>query len=136
MTSCSCFMLGCIPLKRIKFDAKHEHEFINNFKALQNSFKKMGVDKVRKYSQGNSDGLSPSSDVPYRGRSWKTTSKSDDFHRRAREPTNLDRSVRLIGQGWWRHELCNGNHLIPGDFSKLYHGRAHRTTFSTKHAHT
>ena len=40
-------MLGCIPLKRIKFDAKHEHEFINNFKALQNSFKKMGVDKVR-----------------------------------------------------------------------------------------
>merc|ERR1712088_557159 len=39
-------MLGCIPLKRIKFDAKHEHEFINNFKALQNSFKKMGVDKV------------------------------------------------------------------------------------------
>merc|ERR1712227_95358 len=37
---------GCIPLKRIKFDAKHEHEFINNFKALQNSFKKMGVDKV------------------------------------------------------------------------------------------
>ena len=48
MTSFSCFMLGCIPLKRIKFDAKHEHEFINNFKALQNSFKKMGVDKVRK----------------------------------------------------------------------------------------
>ena len=38
---------GCVPLKRIKFDAKHEHEFINNFKALQNSFKKMGVDKVR-----------------------------------------------------------------------------------------
>merc|ERR1712227_350253 len=37
---------GCIPLKRIKFDAKHEHEFINNFKALQNSLKKMGVDKV------------------------------------------------------------------------------------------
>jgi len=37
---------GCLPLKRIKFDAKHEHEFINNFKALQNSFKKMGVDKV------------------------------------------------------------------------------------------
>merc|ERR1712131_376186 len=37
---------GCIPLKKIKFDAKHEHEYINNFKALQNSFKKMGVDKV------------------------------------------------------------------------------------------
>ena len=39
-------MLGCLPLKRIKFEAKHEHEFINNYKALQNSFKKMGVDKV------------------------------------------------------------------------------------------
>ena len=37
---------GSVPLKKIKFDAKHEHEYINNFKALQNSFKKMGVDKV------------------------------------------------------------------------------------------
>lgn len=37
---------GSVPLKKIKFDAKHEHEYINNFKALQNSFKKMAVDKV------------------------------------------------------------------------------------------
>merc|ERR1712168_655049 len=37
---------ACLSLKKIKFDAKHEHEFIHNFKALQNSFKKMGVDKV------------------------------------------------------------------------------------------
>ena len=33
-------------MKKIKFNAKHEHEYIHNFKALQNSFKKMGVDKV------------------------------------------------------------------------------------------
>ena len=38
--------LACLSLKKIKFDAKHEHEYIHNFKALQNSFKKMGVDKV------------------------------------------------------------------------------------------
>merc|ERR1711970_504360 len=37
---------ACLSLKKIKFDAKHEHEYIHNFKALQNSFKKMGVDKV------------------------------------------------------------------------------------------
>merc|ERR1711892_386132 len=37
---------ACLSLKKIKFDAKHEHEFIHNFKALQNSFKKMGIDKV------------------------------------------------------------------------------------------
>merc|ERR1719447_2131697 len=37
---------ACLSLKKIKFGAKHEHEFIHNFKALQNSFKKMGVDKV------------------------------------------------------------------------------------------
>jgi hypothetical protein len=38
---------GCLPIKRIKFDSKLEHEFIQNFKYLQNSFKKMQIDKVR-----------------------------------------------------------------------------------------
>lgn len=33
-------------IKKVKVDAKLEHEFINNFKILQNSFKKVGVDKV------------------------------------------------------------------------------------------
>ncbi|XP_028848748.1 microtubule-associated protein RP/EB family member 1-like isoform X5 [Denticeps clupeoides] len=36
----------CIPLKRVKFAAKLEHEYIHNFKLLQASFKKMGVDKI------------------------------------------------------------------------------------------
>ena len=40
------YLLGSTRLKQVKFGAKHEHEFIHNFKALQNSFKKMGVDKV------------------------------------------------------------------------------------------
>ena len=39
-------VLGSTRLKQVKFGAKHEHEYIHNFKALQNSFKKMGVDKV------------------------------------------------------------------------------------------
>ncbi|XP_029912222.1 microtubule-associated protein RP/EB family member 1-like isoform X2 [Myripristis murdjan] len=37
---------GCLPLKRVKFQAKLEHEYIHNFKLLQTSFKKAGVDKA------------------------------------------------------------------------------------------
>lgn len=40
---------GCVPLKKVKFQAKLEHEFIHNFKILQAGFKKMGVDKVSNY---------------------------------------------------------------------------------------
>lgn len=38
---------GCILLKKVKFNAKLEHEYIHNFKVLQASFKRMNVDKVR-----------------------------------------------------------------------------------------
>ncbi|KAL4630651.1 microtubule-associated protein RP/EB family member 1-like [Arapaima gigas] len=37
---------GSVPLKKVKFQAKLEHEFIHNFKILQAAFKKMGVDKI------------------------------------------------------------------------------------------
>ncbi|CAL8367187.1 unnamed protein product [Lota lota] len=37
---------GCLPLKKVKFNAKLEHEYLQNFKILQNSFKKAGVDKI------------------------------------------------------------------------------------------
>ena len=47
-----CFV-GSARLKQVKFGAKHEHEFIHNFKTLQNSFKKMGVDKVSTHSRSN-----------------------------------------------------------------------------------
>lgn len=39
---------GCILLRKVKFQAKLEHEYINNFKVLQAAFKRMGVDKVRR----------------------------------------------------------------------------------------
>ncbi|XP_042347301.1 microtubule-associated protein RP/EB family member 1b [Plectropomus leopardus] len=35
-----------MPLKRVKFGAKLEHEYIHNFKLLQVAFKKMGVEKI------------------------------------------------------------------------------------------
>ncbi|CAJ1084355.1 microtubule-associated protein RP/EB family member 1b isoform X1 [Xyrichtys novacula] len=35
-----------VPLRRVKFGAKLEHEYINNFKLLQLAFKKMSVDKI------------------------------------------------------------------------------------------
>lgn len=41
---------GCISLKKVKFQAKLEHEYIHNFKVLQASFKRMNVDKVSEYS--------------------------------------------------------------------------------------
>uniref|UniRef100_H2TFC8 Microtubule-associated protein, RP/EB family, member 3b n=1 Tax=Takifugu rubripes TaxID=31033 RepID=H2TFC8_TAKRU len=37
---------GCIMMKKVKFNAKLEHEYIYNFKILQLSFKKMDVDKI------------------------------------------------------------------------------------------
>ncbi|EDW85011.2 uncharacterized protein Dwil_GK12829 [Drosophila willistoni] len=37
---------NCIPVKRIKYQPNQEHEYIQNFKLLQASFKKLCVDKV------------------------------------------------------------------------------------------
>lgn len=37
---------GCILMKKVKFNAKLEHEYIHNFKVLQAAFKRMNVDKV------------------------------------------------------------------------------------------
>merc|ERR1719284_517151 len=37
---------NCVQLKKVKFKTKLEHEYINNFKVLQASFKKMSVDKI------------------------------------------------------------------------------------------
>ncbi|XP_035473980.1 microtubule-associated protein RP/EB family member 3 isoform X2 [Scophthalmus maximus] len=37
---------GCLLLKKIKFNAKLEHEYIHNFKVLQAAFKRMQVDKI------------------------------------------------------------------------------------------
>merc|ERR1719153_413641 len=37
---------GCVQVKKVKFNTKLEHEYLNNFKILQASFKKMGVDKM------------------------------------------------------------------------------------------
>ena len=38
--------LGIIPLKKVKFSTKLEHEYIQNFKILQASFDKLQVEKV------------------------------------------------------------------------------------------
>ncbi|ELW72259.1 Microtubule-associated protein RP/EB family member 1 [Tupaia chinensis] len=37
---------GSIALKKVKFQAKLEHKYIQNFKILQAGFKRMGVDKI------------------------------------------------------------------------------------------
>lgn len=37
---------NCIPMKKVKIQAKLEHEYIQNWKLLQNGFKKVGVDKT------------------------------------------------------------------------------------------
>ena len=43
-----CLISGSVPLKRIKYNSKLEHEYITNFKILQASFKKLNVDQVSK----------------------------------------------------------------------------------------
>ncbi|CAL8314983.1 unnamed protein product [Lota lota] len=37
---------GCLLLKKVKFNARLEHESIQNFKVLQAAFKRMNVDKI------------------------------------------------------------------------------------------
>jgi len=37
---------GDVPMARVKMNAKHEYEFISNFKILQNVFKAKKVEKV------------------------------------------------------------------------------------------
>jgi len=37
---------NCIPVKKVKFQAKLEHEYIANWKLLQTGFKKVGIDKI------------------------------------------------------------------------------------------
>ena len=38
---------GRVPKKRVKWCSKLEHEYINNYKILQDVFKKLGVEQVR-----------------------------------------------------------------------------------------
>ena len=37
---------GDVPMARVKMNAKHEYEFIGNFKILQNTFRSHKVEKV------------------------------------------------------------------------------------------
>merc|ERR1719495_823830 len=37
---------NCVPVKKVKFQAKLEHEYIVNWKLLQTGFKKVGIDKI------------------------------------------------------------------------------------------
>lgn len=37
---------GKIPLTKVNFNATQSYEFVQNYKILQNAFKKIGVDKV------------------------------------------------------------------------------------------
>ena len=45
---CSSHLRNCVidTFSQVKFNTKQEHEYINNFKVLQASFKKMSVDKI------------------------------------------------------------------------------------------
>jgi hypothetical protein len=43
---------GVVMLKKVKFNTKLEHEYIQNFKLLQIAFKKTQTDKVRDMDDG------------------------------------------------------------------------------------
>jgi hypothetical protein len=42
--------LGDLPMARVKMNAKHEYEFIANYKVMQNVFKAKKIDRVRRLS--------------------------------------------------------------------------------------
>lgn len=42
-----CFYPGDVPMNRVKMNAKHEYEFIANFKILQNVFRAKKLEKAR-----------------------------------------------------------------------------------------
>ena len=39
--------VGDLPMNRVKMNAKHEYEYLANFKVLQTVFKAKRIDKVR-----------------------------------------------------------------------------------------
>lgn len=52
------YVSGYIPLKRVKYNTQLEHEYISNFKVLQNCFAKLGVDKVSSITPKRLDAMS------------------------------------------------------------------------------
>ena len=40
------YLKGDIPMIRVKMNAKHEYEYIANFKVMQTAFKAKKIDKV------------------------------------------------------------------------------------------
>ena len=38
-----------MPMKKVKWNSRLEHEYISNFKLLQDCFNKTGVDKVWRF---------------------------------------------------------------------------------------
>ena len=47
MTQRIAIRAGDVPMARVKMNAKHEYEFIANFKVLQNAFRSHKIEKVR-----------------------------------------------------------------------------------------
>jgi len=45
-----CWDTGDVPMSRVKMNAKHEYEFLANYKIMQNVFKVKKIDKVRLFS--------------------------------------------------------------------------------------
>ena len=43
---CYVHILGDVPMGRVKLNAKHEYEYLANYKILQNVFKAHKIDKV------------------------------------------------------------------------------------------
>jgi RP/EB family microtubule-associated protein len=117
---------GTISLKKVKVDARLEHEYINNYKALQNCMKKVKIEKVipveklvkgrfqdnfefvqwfKKFFDANYDGkeydaLAARDNLPLTANEGKATNNSKPLMRPANKPVMSQVAPKTINSNY------------------------------------
>ncbi|XP_073848962.1 microtubule-associated protein RP/EB family member 1 isoform X1 [Musca autumnalis] len=124
---------GCVPMKRVKFRTNLEHEYIQNFKILQASFKKMSVDKIipvdkliKGRFQDNFEFLQ-----------WFKKFFDANYDGREYEPLIARGGIRLgNGVGGGGSGVGSSNDLLDRRHIQMPTGRTHHTAAAPTHTRT